>query len=90
MFLWRDLNRGQLSRSKTAVLDAGDGAGWELARNLLRPRAYDDDAWAAAQVTAEKTFAKKKNLVNFSSSEDDEDEDTEEDDPYARMMDSNG
>jgi len=90
LFLWRDLNRGQLSRSKTAVLDAGDGAGWELARNLLRPRAYDDDAWAAAQVTAEKTFAKKKNLVNFSSSEDDEDEDTEEDDPYARMMDSNG
>ena len=91
LFLWRDLNRGQLSRSKTAVLDAGDGAGWELARNLLRPRAYDDDAWAAAQVTAEKTFAKKKNLVNFNNAaEDDEDDEESEDDPYARMMDSNG
>ena len=91
MFLWRDLNRGQLSRSKTAVLDAGDGAGWELARNLLRPRAYDDDAWAAAQVTAEKTFAKKKNLVNFNNAgEDDEEDEESEDDPYARMMDANG
>ena len=91
LFLWRDLNRGQLSRSKTAVLDAGDGAGWELARNLLRPRAYDDDAWAAAQVTAEKTFAKKKNLVNFNNAgEDDEEDEESEDDPYARMMDSNG
>ena len=91
LFLWRDLNRGQLSRSKTAVLDAGDGAGWELARNLLRPRAYDDDAWAAAQVTAEKTFAKKKNLVNFNNAgEDDEEDEESEDDPYARMMDANG
>ena len=91
LFLWRDLNRGQLNRSKTAVLDAGDGAGWELARNLLRPRAYDDDAWAAAQVTAEKTFAKKKNLVNFNNAgEDDEEDEESEDDPYARMMDANG
>ena len=85
LFLWRDLNRGQLSRSKTAVLDAGDGAGWDLARALLRPRSYDEDAWAAAQVSAERTAAQtSKN--SFSSDEEEE----EEDDPYARLMDANG
>ena len=57
MFLWRDANKGQLSRSKTAVLDAGDGAGWDLARQLLRPRAYDEDAEVAA---AEKEAAATK------------------------------
>ena len=35
-------NKGQLSRGKTAVLDTGDGAGWDLARQLLRPRSYDE------------------------------------------------
>ena len=63
LFLWRDLNRGQLSRSKTAVLDAGDGAGWALARELLRPRSYDEDAWAAAQVSAERTAQSSKEFV---------------------------
>ena len=38
---WRDANQGSFSRSKTAVLDAGDGAGWELAAALLRQRPYD-------------------------------------------------
>ena len=85
LFLWRDLNRGQLSRSKTAVLDAGDGAGWDLARALLRPRSYDEDAWAAAQVSAERTAAKtSKN--SFKGDEEEE----EEEDPYARLMDANG
>lgn len=84
LFLWRDLNRGQLSRSKTAVLDAGDGAGWDLARALLRPRSYDEDAWAAAQVSAERTAQTSK-----SSFKGDEEED-EEEDPYARLMDANG
>jgi serine/threonine protein kinase len=54
LFLWRDANKGQLSRSKTAVLDAGDGAGWDLARQLLRPRAYDEDAEVAAAVARNK------------------------------------
>lgn len=85
LFLWRDLNRGQLSRSKTAVLDAGDGAGWDLARALLRPRSYDEDAWAAAQVSAERTSS-KSSKNSFSSDEEEE----EEDDPYARLMDANG
>ena len=82
LFLWRDLNRGQLSRSKTAVLDAGDGAGWALARELLRPRSYDEDAWAAAQVSAERTAQSSKNSFN--------DDEEEEEDPYARLMDENG
>lgn len=86
LFLWRDLNRGQLSRSKTAVLDAGDGAGWDLARALLRPRSYDEDAWAAAQVSAERTSS-KSSKNSFSP---DEEEEEEEDDPYARLMDANG
>lgn len=85
LFLWRDLNRGQLSRSKTAVLDAGDGAGWDLARALLRPRSYDEDAWAAAQVSAERTSS-KSSKNSFSPDEEEE----EEDDPYARLMDANG
>ena len=42
LFIWRDANKGQLSRGKTAVLDTGDGAGWDLARQLLRPRSYDE------------------------------------------------
>ena len=54
LFLWRDANKGQLSRSKTVVLDAGDGAGWDLARSLLRPRAYDEDAEVAAAVARNK------------------------------------
>ena len=54
LFLWRDANKGQLSRSKTVVLDAGDGAGWDLARQLLRPRAYDEDAEVAAAVARNK------------------------------------
>jgi len=58
LFLWRDANKGQLSRSKTAVLDAGDGAGWDLARRLLRPRWYDEDAAAAAEVAASKQARK--------------------------------
>ena len=45
---WREANQGQFSRSKTAVLDAGNGAGWELASDLLRLRPYeaegDEDA----------------------------------------------
>jgi len=45
---WREANKGQLSRSKTAVLDAGDGAGWELAADLLRPRPYDAEPGAEA------------------------------------------
>ena len=85
LFLWRDLNRGQLSRSKTAVLDAGDGAGWDLARALLRPRSYDEDAWAAAQVSAERTAQTSKNSFNEEEEEEEEDED-----PYARLMDANG
>ena len=87
LFLWRDLNRGQLSRSKTAVLDAGDGAGWDLARALLRPRSYDEDAWAAAQVSAERTSSKSS---KNSFSPDEEEEEEEEDDPSARLMDANG
>ena len=35
LFLWRDANKGQLSRSKTVVLDAGDGAGWDLLATAL-------------------------------------------------------
>lgn len=58
LFLWRDANKGQLSRSKTAVLDAGNGAGWDLARMLLRPRAYDEEAAAAAEVAAAKQARK--------------------------------
>ena len=85
LFLWRDLNRGQLSRSKTAVLDAGDGAGWDLARALLRPRSYDEDAWAAAQVSAERTAAQTSKNSFKGDEEEDEDED-----PYARLMDANG
>ena len=54
LYLWRDANKGQLSRSKTAVLDAGDGAGWDLARKLLRPRDYDEDAEVAAAVARNK------------------------------------
>ena len=38
---WREANKGQLSRSKTAVLDAGDEAGWELATELLQKRPYE-------------------------------------------------
>jgi|UniRef100_A0A7S0PM95 serine/threonine protein kinase len=41
LYKWREANKGQFSRSKTAVLDAGDGAGWELAAELLRPRPYE-------------------------------------------------
>ena len=36
------------------VLDAGDGAGWNLARSLLRPRTYDEDAEVAAAVARNK------------------------------------
>jgi hypothetical protein len=59
LFLWRDANKGQLTASKTVVLDAGDGAGWELARALLRPRAYDEDAEVNAAVARNK--ARKSN-----------------------------
>ncbi|EEH60162.1 uncharacterized protein MICPUCDRAFT_2718, partial [Micromonas pusilla CCMP1545] len=59
LFLWRDANKSQLKRSQTAVLDAGNGAGWDLARELLRPRAYDEDAATAASAAAEKQRAKK-------------------------------
>ena len=70
LFLWRDANKGQLSRSKTVVLDAGDGAGWDLARQLLRPRAYDEDAEVAAAVARNKARKGK-------SDDDDDDAQTE-------------
>ena len=54
MFLWRDANKAQLTKAKTVVLDAGDGAGWNLARSLLRPRTYDEDAEVAAAVARNK------------------------------------
>ena len=72
LFLWRDANKGQLSRSKTAVLDAGDGAGWDLARQLLRPRAYDEDAEVAAAVARNKARKGKKK-----AGDDDDDATTE-------------
>jgi serine/threonine protein kinase len=55
---WREANKGQLSRSKTAVLDAGDGAGWELAADLLRPRPYEaeDDQEARERPSAEQAL----------------------------------
>jgi hypothetical protein len=54
LFLWRDANKAQLTKAKTVVLDAGDGAGWNLARSLLRPRTYDEDAEVAAAVARNK------------------------------------
>lgn len=36
---WRD--RANLSAKETAILDAEDAAGWELAEALLRPRSID-------------------------------------------------
>jgi len=38
--LWRTQNKGQLGRSKTALLDAGGDAGWKLAAELLKGRPY--------------------------------------------------
>ena len=54
LFLWRNANKSQLTKSKTVILDAGDGAGWDLARALLRPRGYDEDAEVAAAVARNK------------------------------------
>ena len=58
LYRWRDANKGQLSRSKTAVLDAGDGAGWELAAELLRPRPYEaeDAEEARERLSAEEAL----------------------------------
>lgn len=58
LYRWRDANKGQLSRSKTAVLDAGDGAGWELAAELLRPRPYEaeDAEDARERLSAEEAL----------------------------------
>jgi hypothetical protein len=69
LFLWRDANKGQLSRSKTAVLDAGDGAGWDLARQLLRPRAYDEDAEVAAAVARNKARKGKAGVDDDAATE---------------------
>ena len=42
LMAWR--RRAALPAKETAVLDADDGAGWELAEALLRPREIDVDA----------------------------------------------
>ena len=73
--LWRMENKGQLGRSKTALLDAGDEAGWKLAAELLKGRPY----WLEEQREAKqnKANAGGGSFWNRNSSSADEDDDGE-------------